>query len=212
MKNKIGEGFYYNVYDIGNNRVRKEITTHASRIKKLLSWGSTAEFGLRDIFSPKKDHEKLSKSIETSKEILKAIGPESFGNPVFINQFEYEQDKAVPLEVYFKNHSEEESLSMVREYVNFLYVFWQYGFADVVYNFSINCGVSEKTGNFIYFDFNELSTKRDKVISDIVKKKWLTQHSLRDFPANLKSLKTKIISLFSEHITLEALDKYWPIR
>jgi hypothetical protein len=208
-KIKIGEGFYYNVYDIGGNRVRKELTSHQSRIKKLMSWGRVEEYGLQDVISPARDKERVEKSIGSSRRVIDAIDKKYFGDPEFINELEYEQDKAVMLLDFFKTHTEDESIAMMKKYFATLHLLWSHGFADTVYNFSINCGVSLKTGDFVYFDFNEFNEKKEKLLLDIEKKKWRTQHSLRDFPKELQSLKQKIITMFDEEITVEKVNHYW---
>ena len=103
--NKIGQGYYYNVYDLGNGRVLKSQTNHLARIGKLLKWrGKTLLAKIRVLFAypsqTRYDHRTITLSVETS-----TLNPEMFGNPIWVNGFEYEQDKAWLLEDYFRDHT-----------------------------------------------------------------------------------------------------------
>ena len=90
--NKIGQGYYYDVYDLGNGRVLKTGTNHGTRLKKLFDWyGKTRRSQMRIFFTYPRyawdARRELKRSVETS-----TLDPEIFGNPVFKNGFDYEQD------------------------------------------------------------------------------------------------------------------------
>lgn len=204
---QIGQGYYYNVYDLENGRVFKKRTSHLVRIKKLLKWyGKTLLKIVGILFLYPKHaraaHHSLIRSVKTSKLNL-AI----FGNPIFKTRFEYEQDKAIPLEDYFKNHTLDENKVRFDEYPLLLHALWKYGISDIVFNFTLNNGVSLKTNKLIYIDFNEFTDSKEKIREFIKTEKWCTQASLRDMPDG--ELKQHIILKMKEEITEDKLEQFW---
>ncbi|MBX4189099.1 hypothetical protein KW785_00705 [Candidatus Parcubacteria bacterium] len=205
---QIGQGYYYTVYDLLNGRVLKRVTGHRHRLKKLLAWyGKTRSARLRIIaFYPRqilKDRRSLRLSAKTYE-----INPEIFGNPKFLNQLEYEQDKAITLEDYFESHTFEENKLAFNDYPNLVKILWVHGLSDTVFNFTRNTGISLQTNKLLYIDFNEFSQKKDKVRRCIETKKWRTQKSLRDMQEG--ELKDYIIKRIEAELTLEKLEELWP--
>ncbi len=207
---RIGQGYYYDVYDLENGRVLKKRTGHLTRLKKLLDWRGKTFLGKARIFLmyPWYAYEarrSLSRSIKTS-----ALNPEIFGAPVFSDKFEYEQDKAIPLEAYFENHTFVENKARFDEYLGLLFLLWSHGWSDTVFNFTINSGISLKSGKLILLDFNEFADSKETIAADIKKEKWRSQAALRDMPSG--ELKDYILSKMKEKITLENLDRFWNRR
>lgn len=206
---KIGEGFYYRVYDLGNRRVSKKLTTYLSRVWKLIVWGRVGDIGWLHIVSPRADSNRIKGPILHSKKVLELLGQEVCGNPVFTNELEYEQDKARLLKNVLPGMSDSEFLMLVREYVAFQKRLWSLGLSDTVFKFTQSMGISENTGKLICTDFNEITESKERAAADIERKKWQTQSSLRWFPTNRRSLKESILKLFDQEFTLEALDRLW---
>lgn len=206
---KIGEGFYYRVYDIGNGRVSKKLTTYLSRVWKLIVWGRVGDIGWLHIVSPRADRQRLRGPILQSRKVLELLGDEVCGNPVFVNELEYEQDKAMTLKELLPTLSDEQFLSLVREYVAFQKRLWSLGLSDTVFKFTQSMGISEKTGKLICTDFNEITESKEKAMSDIARKKWQTQSSLRWFPLGRTKLKKEILKLFDQEFNQGNLDKFW---
>jgi hypothetical protein len=204
---KIGQGFYYDVYDLGNGRVLKTQTGTMVRLRKLLKWyGKTWIKKVVVLISfPAKlpgMHRSLALSVATS-----ARHPELFGNPTFKDRFAYEQDKATTLGDFFAAHSLDENKAAFDRYPELLHRLWTLGVSDTVFNFTINTGISLKTGALICIDFNEFTQSKDKVMECIKRKKWLTQASLRDMQTG--PLKDAIIAKMAQEITEERLDALW---
>jgi hypothetical protein len=205
--NKIGQGYYYNVYDLGNGRVLKKRTDHRTRLKKLFAWyGKTPLAKMRIFLAYPRDlwdaRRELKRSVKTS-----TLDPEIFGNPVFKKRFEYEQDKTVLLGEYFENHTLAENKVRFNEYPHLLHILWTCGLSDTVFNFTKNNGVSARTHKLIFVDFNEFEKSKEKVAGCIKNHKWQTQASLRDMPES--ELKDYILSKMMEEITLQNLDRFW---
>ena len=205
--NQIGQGYYYNVYDLGNGRVLKTRTRHRTRLKKLFEWyGKTPLTKMHIFFSYPKyawdARRELKRSVKAS-----TLDPEIFGNPVFKNRYDYEQDRTVLLGEYFKNHTLAENKVRFNEYPHLLHILWRSGFSDVVFNFTKNNGVSDRTDKLVFVDFNEFEQSKEKVAECIKTHKWQTQASLREMPES--KLKDYILSKMMEEITLLNLDRFW---
>lgn len=203
----IGTGYYYDVYSIGDDRVIKKETSHLHRIKKLLNWRGNDIFSqAKIIFAYPKQTLSDARTLQASRKVA-SLDSEMFGNPEFINNTEYIQDKAVPLEQYFQHHTLHKNKKVFNAYPSLVKKLWLHGYSDTVFNFTINTGVSVKTSELIFFDFNGLSQSEGKVKRCIRDKKWLTQKSLRDMEES--SLKKHIVKVLDEELTVERFKNIW---
>jgi len=209
---KIGEGFYYNVYDLGNGRVVKRRTSWISRVRKVIAWRKRAGRKLFEAINPLSDKKRFYQSIQVSKEVLELLNPKLLGNPSFVNFLEYEQDKAIIVKDLVHNQNDEEFIRRIKEYVLLAKKLWSIGFGDTVFNFTINNGVSEKTGQLIWVDFNDFTKSKETMAYCIKAKKWETQASLRYFPKERSALKDRIIKLFEKEFTIPELQRIWKER
>ncbi len=206
---KIGEGFYYSVFDLGNGRVAKKLNSHKIMYQKLMRWYGTTRFRKikRALGYPYYVYQ-ARKSLALSPLVAK-INPEIFGNPTFSNRYEYEQDKAIVLEEYFRAHSLAENKKIFDQYIILFKKLWSFGYSDTVFNFTINNGVSSKTGELIFIDFNEFTRSKQAIITDIESKKWLQQSTLTCLEAG--SLKEYIVAKIETEITVTELEKRWKV-
>ena len=205
--NKIGQGYYYDVYDLGNGPVLKTRTNHRTRLKTLFDWyGKTRRSKMRIFFTYPRyawdARRELKRSVRTS-----TLDPEIFGNPVFRNRFDYEQDVTLPLGKYFESRTLAENKLRFNEYPCLVHILWTCGFSDTVFNFTKNNGISPRTDRLVFVDFNELEQSKEKVADCIKNRKWQTQASLRNMPES--ELKEHILSRMMEQITLKNLDRFW---
>jgi hypothetical protein len=204
---RLGQGYYYAVYSRGGDRVVKKRTKHAFRMRKLLQWyGKTPLQKVKIILRYPLHARNATQAIESSHKIY-PWNPELFGNPRFINRFEYEQDEAIPLERYFQTHNLEENQKRFDEYLPILFFLWTQGVSDTVFNFTIDTGISLRTNKLICLDFVEFSRSKEKVIGCIEREKWVTQKSLRDMERG--ELRDYIIGKMKQEATLENLEKFW---
>src|SRR3989344_5746161 len=114
---KIGEGWQYTTYDLGNGRV----------LKKFHSLPKIYWVILKDIFPFHDDplyklpgFARASKrKAKASFEILKkkSIPPASIGNPKFLENLDYEQDKARPLHNVFEKSDTATIKSIVDQFI-----------------------------------------------------------------------------------------------
>jgi len=206
---KIGEGYYYSVYAHGPDRVVKKQTSTASKLSKLIAWYGHDPVLLAGKIS-QLEADALD-SITRSKKLadmpeLRAI----LGHPVFINDYEYEQDRATPLESFLD--AEGEFLAYVEEYIDANILLWEFGYGEVVHNFTLNAGVSAVTGKVILLDFNDLTQRKEEVTKDIETKKWTTQVSMARLKESHPSLHAKVEPLLESALTLDKLDAHWASR
>jgi len=205
---KIGEGYYYSVYELSPTRVVKRETDRRNKLIKLLAW-----YGYNPVLLLKKIsslEESRSQSMRLSKSLAEIPALNGvLGNPVFINDGEYEQDKAIPLGTVLDSKGEDEFLSCIQEYLDANLLLWRYGYGEIVYNFTLNAGISNTTGRVILFDFNELTQNKEELAADIASKKWTTQASMRGLHRSHPALYAKVQALMESAFTTSALERNW---
>lgn len=205
---RIGEGYYYYVYELDSNRVIKKQTGLKSKLSKVIAWyGYNPILLLGKMLSVNKSCRAalmLSNDLAKIPELKNVLG-----NPVFKNDYTYEQDKAVTLEAALELENEEAFLIRIQEYVDANILLWKYGYGEIVYNFTLNAGISCITGKVILLDFNELTQSKERLAVDIKTRKWLTQASMRGLKSLHPSLHTKARSIFESAFTLDTLNKNW---
>jgi len=166
---KIGEGYFYVVYDLGNGRVLKKTKTpfrffwYIFIVNKGMPWTWKEYRGARrNVVTIKNTYKELRKKFQTL---------ELFGNPTFLDGIEYEQDKAVVFRDVFKVSSEEEIKTLLKKYIASIHELWKHGVHECVFNFSINNGINDK-GDSVFIDFNELSFLKQDALRDIRNTIW----------------------------------------
>ncbi|MDB5244357.1 MAG: hypothetical protein JWN18_227 [Parcubacteria group bacterium] len=206
--NKIGEGYYYTVYEMSPTRVMKKETSYESKLAKLQSWYGNDSRLLEEKISHLEESSK--KSIALSKRLaetpeLKAV----LGNPMFVNDSEYEQDKATLLESFL---DQENFLPLLHEYIQANFLLWAFGYGDVVHNFTFNAGVSVVTNKVILLDFNELTQDKESIAKDIETQKWTNQASMLGLKRKYPDLYSQVEALFGSGFNIDNVDKYWASR
>jgi hypothetical protein len=205
----IGKGWQYTVYDIGNNRVLKKrysriaqtrfIYTDQKRKQKPVSvWNAfcnTFKVDRRAVNASKYVQILL---IENSLPFL--------GNPVFISNVNYEQDKVIPLREFLNISTVAESKTMFDQYAKLIQLLWHYGFSELTYNFLGNSGVN-KENNLILSDFGELVFKKEEILQHIKDKKWLQATAYKMFPEG--ELKEYYEGIMEKELTEGFLDKHF---
>ena len=103
--------------------------------------------------------------------------------------------------------SEEGAREIIDQYIDLIVRFWEYGFADRVYNFTINNGITEK-GKLILLDFNEVTFKKEDVARSIETKRWKRAWSCTSLPVPYRRYYEQRMD---EVMTEENLDRHWGI-
>ncbi|MBU6299578.1 MAG: hypothetical protein KGJ79_06575 [Alphaproteobacteria bacterium] len=158
---KIGSGLQYTVYDLGNGRVFKRPATFLESYVRIFAWRfpfrKTSIWDVTREIRQKRARAALS--LEWVRPLLPRISRE-LGNPVLYADLSYEQDRAVVVNDYLRNHTLAENKELVDRYVATLLRFWEHGFNDRTCSFCLNFGVDE-TGAVILLDLGELYFEKD---------------------------------------------------
>lgn len=199
----IAYGWQYKVFDLENGRVRKIKLSGLVQYFKILS---QLPF---QFFKTYKEQQRVNQmEKEANNYILLILAPAIqplLGNPIFIDESNYEQDKVTIVEEIFKNSSFDQQKQVIEEYIDLIYKTWKYGFSDCVFNFTVNNGV-DKDGKVIQLDFGEITTEKEKVTSMIQNKRWLKSFSYRILSEDLKEYYSKIMS---ERLNYSELNRLW---
>lgn len=108
--------------------------------------------------------------------VLSLISDKSLiGNPEFVNNVNYKQDRVKELKS-INDLNKKEFIKVISDYTNLLRRLWSFKVSDSVFNFSINCGYN-KHYELVLIDFNEMTFDKEKVNEQIVNKVWLQRTS-----------------------------------
>ena len=179
----IGKGYWYNVFDLGNERVlklekgfqQKVKDSYSIEGKKLFTW-------LITVFKLLTGRKKITESYSYMQ---KHVNPALLGQPRFLNGISYEQDKVELLDIALSQASSEEKQKLINLYIQNILNCWRNGFADRVYNFTINNGLTNN-GQLILLDFNEVTFSKSKILQCIWSKRWLRAWSFRQIDQKLQ--------------------------
>jgi len=168
---KIGEGWQYSVYDLGNGRV----------LKRFHSFFRSYWVILKTIFPFKDDSIMMipdfSRSMKSkaliSFEILRRrnIPSNWLGNPEFINELDFEQDKAKPLHDVFTNSDTAMIKQIIDKFVVFNKQLLERGVIDKSFNITKNYGLNEK-GEIVLIDIGELFDDPDQIKQQCTSRAW----------------------------------------
>ncbi len=200
---KIGEGYYYNVYDLGHGRVlKKRKNTIRTFLFIFFSRKGHIDFFrefLKVIRSEEKVKELYQKLLNTKIDLY------LFANPIFLSINNYEQDKVTPIRNKLKHVSLEESKKIIDNFISLNKKLWTYGIGEKVYNFTWNNGIDSK-GNIVLFDFNEITFDKERVLKDIENEVWIHRFSYTHLNNELKEYYKKRMK---EELTEEAVNSLW---
>lgn len=195
----------FNVFSLGNGRVLKRPTSRRrKRVVLRREYPSkTAEEieGLVRYFEKGREYSRGN----LKRHVLR-MAPELLGNPIFLGERGYTQDKALVLGKYLKSHTLEENKLILQAYVRCILRQWRLGFFHIVCNFATNYGV-DRRGRVILLDLGELTFSKAVVAYRIKKKLWLKNDSY--LACKDERLKRYYAELMDRRLTLEALRRLW---
>jgi hypothetical protein len=201
---RIGRGWLYAVYDLGNGRVRKIV--YSDLVRFFVIFFQLGHFSISDTISEMKRVKRDAYQAYSYLRKIKVIDSKILGNPVFIDELSYEQDKVSVVGDLLKDKDLNEGERIIGQYVRFIHETWRHGFADKIFNFTINNGVDGE-GNIIQIDFGELSLSRSDVEREVSDSSWLTSFSY--ITLSPFELKKHYQELMKKELTLENLNSNW---
>ncbi len=168
---KIGQGWQYTVYDLGNGKV----------LKKFHSWTRAYFVILKEIFPFNNDSffeipsfiKDMKRKAEKSFEILQRINipQEWVANPTFKNNYDFEQDKVIVLDDVFKKLDTEGTKKIIAQYIEFNKKLIQLGVVDKSFNITQNYGLNHK-GEIVLIDIGELFDDKESIVKQINNRVW----------------------------------------
>lgn len=206
---KIGKGWQYTVYDLGNGRVQKRKYSKFFQFLHIYLdlLGTGNFFVFMEAWRERKRVEDDEKSsMQYLQNIANILDWGILGNPKFIETGIYEQDKVTPLDIIFEKVSIQEGKEIIDKYLKLMYRTWEYGFSDKIFNFTINNGLNER-GEIIQLDFGELTSDKEKMRRLINEKRWLKRASCQNFPEG--ELKEYYRKIMDPETMLKKLDELW---
>ena len=144
-------------------------------------------------------------SINFFKKNRKNFNLSIIGNPIFLKNNFYIQDKVITIKNYLKNHEYNQNCKIMDKYLMLLLKSARYGFIEVVFNFDRNCGINEK-GEVILFDFTEITTDLNTALNLIKEKTWLKKESYKNLTPSLKEY---FKNSMNKRFTKEKVKKMW---
>jgi len=154
---KLGEGWQYTAYDLGDGRVLKKFHSLPRMYWVILKDISPFNSDPLPFYKlPSFARASKRKALE-SFEILKHknIPASWLGNPKRLKGLDYEQDKIKPLHDVFEENNTEVIKSIIDQFIIFNRELLELGVIDKSFNVTKNYGLSKK-GEMVMIDFGEL--------------------------------------------------------
>lgn len=172
---KIGQGWQYTTYDLGNGRV----------LKKFHSWTKAYLVIFREIFPFNKDSffeipsfiKDVKRKADESFEILKRVNipQEWMANPKFINKYDFEQDKVTPLHEVFNNLDTDSIKKIIDQFIEFNLKLLNLGVIDKGFNITKNYGINSE-GQIVLIDIGELFDDKELIAKQIKNRGWVKSY------------------------------------
>jgi len=109
-----------------------------------------------------------------------------FGYPKVLNELDYEQDKAIPLHVYFKTLSLDEGKKRIDQFINLNQKLIKSRLIDKSFLIGKNYGINSK-GEIILIDIGELYSSDEAIKRQIARKPWDIYYVTSTIPKKFRS-------------------------
>lgn len=182
---KIGQGWQYTVYDIGNKRVRKVFNTKIQAYAKFFC----ESFPYTDfpIWNFSRTREEMYGKAKISIAWINGTSLDLvfFGNPKILNETDYEQDFVIPLEQYLKTISIEDGKKIIDEFISLNKFLISNNVVDKSFLIGRNYGI-DKNKKVILIDIGELYTEKEKIQRQIHIQPWDHPYVTSTIPPQLR--------------------------
>lgn len=168
---KIGNGWQYDVYDLGNGRVLKKfhspIKSYWVILKAIFPF---KEYSLLKVPSFSRG---MKRTALLSFEVLKRnnISDDWIGNPKFLNALDFEQDKVTPIHDVFLNADTLSIKNIIDKFVDFNKQLLKSGIIDKSFNITKNYGLNAR-GEIILIDIGELFDDSERIDKQRKERAW----------------------------------------
>lgn len=197
---KIGQGWQYTAYDLGNGRVFKKVNTRMQTFRQAF-WYRFPRNIKRAYFVYGRMRILARASLDFLNPRIHALKKVT-GNPIINIDYSYEQDLVTPVNVYFKKHTYDENVKIIDQYTDLIFLFWSHGFGDQPFKLPLNYGVTNNN-ELVLIDLGELYFTKEKALERIKSKHW---HNTFFY---FKKLKEYYVKKMDTIMTVDNLEKYW---
>ena len=177
---KLGAGWQYTAYDLGNGRVLKKYNAWPTSFRIIVRDLSSRLFNPELFLSELRKFPKIPQYITNlrikAQDSIEALNRLSlpcawFANPRFLDGLDYEQDKVAPLHSLFEQQPIEASKHAIDCFVAFNQRLLAHGIADKFFNCPYNFGVNTE-GDVVLMDIGELITDTERIRRQIESRCW----------------------------------------
>lgn len=184
---KIGRGWQYTTYDLGNGRVLKKY--NSKFIGYVHIFLECFPFNKEPIWKiPRYYRGCKNTALDSIRKIsISSIIPEwMMGNPKILNSLDYEQDKLIPIHDYFKNCDLEKGKKVIDLFIEFNKILVENSLIDKSFNVGKNFAL-DKDGRVVLMDLGELYSSPVSIQKQIKNRAWAKEYVLKPIPKNLRS-------------------------
>jgi hypothetical protein len=183
---KIGRGWQYTTYDLGNGRVLKKYNS-----KLVGYWHMCKECFPFQNDKPWKFPKYYQGCRETALDSVKKLAQPvleawMMGNPKILNDLDYEQDKLLPLHDFLSTASDEEGKRAIDDFVEFNKMLIQKSLIDKSFNIAKNFAFDQQ-GRIILMDLGELYSSNNGINKQIKNRAWAESYVVNQLPPNLRT-------------------------
>ena len=159
---KIGEGWQYSTYDIGNGRVYKKFHSKPRAYWNIIK--TTFPFNKNPIWRiPSYARSSRLQALESFNFLEKSeINRSLFGNFIRKNHLDFEQDKVITIKDHLKIISTEDGEKIIDDFIKLNKHFIQKGFIEKSFNIGQNFGVNSNR-DIVLIDIGELWSDPEKI-------------------------------------------------
>lgn len=126
------------------------------------------------------------------------LEPWMLGNPNFLGELNYEQDKLVPLHQHLKHLDQGAGEEVIDRFVEFIKTLLEYGLIDKGFNITQNFAI-DLENRIILMDLGELFSG-DRAVLQITKRAWSAKYVLEGIPENLRGCFLEKMERFREEV------------
>jgi hypothetical protein len=168
---KIGNGWQYDVYDLGNGRVLKKFHSPIKSYWVILK--AIFPFKEDSLLKVPSFSRGMKRTALLSFEVLKRNNiPNNWtGNPKFLNALDFEQDKVLPIHDAFLNADISFIKNVIDKFVDFNKQLLKSGIIDKSFNITKNYGLNAK-GEIILIDIGELFDDSERINKQRKERAW----------------------------------------
>ena len=182
---KIGRGWQYTTYDIGNGRVRKIF--NSPRISYFRMFRNFYLTKAWMIFYIPKYYRVCKKEAYDSIRYLRHtdLAPWMLGNPYIINELDYEQDKVTSIKEKFAQLSVNDGKKLIDSFIIFNRELINHGVIDRAFQVAENFGV-DQLGRIVLTDLGELVTAPSEIKKHITSRPWAQSFIKNSLPKTIR--------------------------